>query len=141
MKKLLLILSIFVVIPSCVQADLGVRGRDAISSRSSNATAYNVYLLYNSQAEAEIEKFDKILQKKEGYGIEQCRRVIEMPVGVKNGNVSYGAVCRGKGEAMLWFFICRDEMVGREVYQPVANVDLVDTLDLIKFVATECYGG
>ena len=67
--------------------------------------------------------------------------MIDIPIGVKDGNVSHGALClRKDGKKARQAFACYDDMVG---HVGIINVHTKDAtkLNLIQFTMANCYGG
>jgi uncharacterized protein len=90
------------------------------------------------------ERNDSFNGDLEGYGskekITKCKILIELPVGVADGNHSYGGICsvteKIKQSDIL---ICDDEMVGHLKIEHVNH--RVSMHELVNFIASNCVGG
>jgi hypothetical protein len=108
---------------------------------------YNLYLSEGIYADGIISSFNAELKVKKMGNIEACKRVIEMPVGVAQGNRSYGGLCiLNEDSKKTYIKVCSDEMLGRFVIEPFlyenkAGQYFPDLNDLARFVAKNCYGG
>lgn len=73
--------------------------------------------------------------------IPKCEILIDVPVGSRDGNNSYGAYCTYRVDRrQIRIEICDDEMLGHFKLSPVAWSGN-STSDLAKFVADNCFGG
>lgn len=118
---------------------IGTVSRDSSDSMT-------VFLLGNKSFKDRVLSFNKsILQNKEAGKIEECRSLIQIPVGRVNANTSYGGICLYERDgAFIPVSICNDEMVGHfkmlpldgPVDQPSGSI-----LQLTEFVINNCFGG
>jgi len=70
-----------------------------------------------------------------------CDLLIDISVGIKDGNNSYGGFCKARqGAAEIEVEICNDDLVG---HFHINNIDRrkLTKVDLAAFVAENCYGG
>lgn len=87
-----------------------------------------------------VKAFNKSLHGR-GYSgkITACSDIYDLPVGVANGNHSYGAVCSYEiNRKIKKVFVCNDVMVGHFLL-----LDEVDDTDQwkLKTIYENCYGG
>ena len=103
---------------------------------------YMVKTLASPLREARTGSFDRDAQKHHVQGhISACDDVIAIPVGVANGNVSYGGTCflvqDGQTSSIQ---VCNDEKTGHFKLQPIGATKPTHK-DLEAFVAANCFGG
>lgn len=71
--------------------------------------------------------------------MKDCSTVIDMPVGTKSGNHSFGGICMiNHNDSEFEFMICADIMVG---HSAIKFGGMFSEERLAKFVALNCYGG
>ncbi|WP_309869225.1 lysozyme inhibitor LprI family protein [Luteibacter sp. 1214] len=89
---------------------------------------------------ARIESFNQSLKKQRSEGvILGCDRLIDLPVGFKDSNHTFGAFCTLKeGGARRPVKICNDDMNGRFAMEPVVTGS---NDELREFTDNKCYGG
>ncbi|WP_303048756.1 lysozyme inhibitor LprI family protein [Luteibacter sp. 22Crub2.1] len=89
---------------------------------------------------ARIDSFNQSLKKRRSAGvIVGCDRLVDLPVGLKDSNHTFGAFCvwQSRSERRR-VMICNDDMNGRFAMEAVgAGSDE----ELRKFTDTQCYGG
>jgi hypothetical protein len=70
-----------------------------------------------------------------------CANLVDIPVGVVDGNHSYGGTCKWQQNGTIKNVeICADEMVGHFSYKET-NLKTVPKTDLAKYVGENCWGG
>lgn len=87
----------------------------------------------------EVKELIAKLQKAQDLKYTNCSRAIDLPVGVVNGNHSYGFICKDQEENKVIY--CHDIMVGRHEARVLEKREKVDITEFATFVAENCYGG
>lgn len=103
---------------------------------------YRVETLTAPQARAEVISYFNTGIKHLGMRnqIAECSLIIDLPVGTKDGNHSYGGVCKLHKLAKPDILVCYDKMLGRfAIAHP--HYLLEHKASLAQFVAANCFGG
>ena len=91
---------------------------------------------------AGIRWFDAELERFSIQGsIVRCSLLIDLPVGVADGNHSYGGFCTLRVQNLeIRVEVCKDMMASHFKLMPVTSQP-EDKTELAAFVAANCYGG
>lgn len=87
-----------------------------------------------------IESFNRSMKANDAMGaVIGCDRLIDLPVGYRNANHSFGGYCTIQlSDSRKRVKICNDDMSGRFALEPVATGSDVELRD---FTNERCYGG
>jgi len=127
MRQILFALAIFLLVPITSQA----RSGPPYEQRVSDAAAMSV----------RIEKFANVMKKLGFNGeIRSCKLMVQQAVGVRGGNISYGAICTIHADNRLQeVMMCDDDMVGHYALKALTFVMSEDAV--AEFTRKNCYGG
>jgi hypothetical protein len=101
----------------------------------------NYNLVQQRDPNAQLRKFNKVLNSKRMPPLRSCILLLDLPVGTANGNHSFGGVCEQRvNHRINRLMVCQDEMIGHFALQPVDQRE-VSKEELARFVAEHCYGG
>lgn len=117
--------------------------RESLGNFSINGAVYSVYLLAGNSSVKQTQLLNEALKDRNSFGhLENCRRIIEIPVGTADGDHSYGGLCllNENSSKLNHVMICNDDLVGhfkiRHIQRYEDNIS-----DLIRFVIDNCTGG
>jgi hypothetical protein len=126
MRQFLAALVIFLAFPTVSRA----QGRPPYEKRITDAATIA----------ARTKKF-AIEMKNLGFkgDIRSCRLMVWQAVGVKGGNISYGAICTVNTNRRLYdLMMCDDDLVG---HYALTNTFVMSEEAVAKFTKQNCYGG
>ena len=77
-----------------------------------------------------------------GFGgrIQSCKGMVQLAVGIRGGDISYGAMCRIRTVANRPqdLLLCDDEMFG---HFALTNTFTITQTEIARFTLQNCYGG
>ena len=123
----------------------GVLHAESATSITVDARNFNLSVFSKEEHAPILKVFNDVLRREMRLEqVHDCGFVIDLPVGVAQGNHSYGGYCQSAdGKDSQMFMICTDMLIGLFKLQPLEENKMPDDgiNVLAKFTADNCYGG